>query len=156
MTIPNSYPVRQLRKNEPIPFDLLLLADEEMQAINRYIDRSEIYVVETDLKIIGVYAFFPIDEHTAEIKAIAVDVDYQNRGIGKHMLEDAANRAREKGFRELLIGTPTIAGKQLEIYQKAGFRLFDVKANFFLTHYSKPIFENGVQLRDMAMLKKIL
>ncbi|MGN6394495.1 MAG: GNAT family N-acetyltransferase [Mucilaginibacter sp.] len=153
----NNYPVmRRLRTNEPAPFGLLLLADEEMQAINRYIHQSEIYVAETDGKLVGVYVLFPVDEYTAEIKAIAVDPDYQNQGIGKLMLNHAGIEAQAKGFKELIVGTPTIAEKQLNFYRRAGFVLFDVKKDFFIDYYTALIFEDGVQLTDMAMLKKLL
>lgn len=148
--------IRLLKKQEPIPYHLLLLADEEMQAIERYIHQSDIYVVEKNNRTIAVYALYQMDEHTAEIKAIAVDEAYQNRGIGKLMLRDAEVKAQEKGCRELIIGTPTIAKKQLAIYQKAGFEWFDVKKNFFITWYSEPIFEEGVQLKDMAMMRKVI
>jgi N-acetylglutamate synthase-like GNAT family acetyltransferase len=156
MSIINHTAIRQLLKDEPVPYSLLLLADEEMQAIERYIHQSAIYVAEAGGETIGVYALFPVDEYTAEIKAIAVDEAYQNLGVGKLMLKDAEMRSLEKGFRELIIGTPSVAQKQLAIYQKAGFELFDVKKDFFITYYSAPIFEDGIQLKDMAMLKKPL
>ena len=147
---------RHLKQTDTIPYSLLLLADEEIQAIERYIFQSDMYVVETDKKVIGVYALYPIDKQTAEIKAIAVGEEHQNRGIGKFMLMDAQDKAREKGFGILLIGTPTIAKKQLAIYSKAGFNLSHVIKNFFIDHYSAPIFEEGIQLTDMAVLKKLL
>jgi N-acetylglutamate synthase-like GNAT family acetyltransferase len=147
--------IRELLKTEPVPYRLLLLADEEMQAIERYINQSDIHVTEIDNKIVGVYALYPLDEKTAEIKAIAVDEDYQNQGIGKLLLKHAFEVTQKSGFSELLIGTPSIAEKQLSIYRKAGFTLFDIKKDFFITNYSEPIFEDGVQLKDMAMLKKI-
>ena len=71
--------IRRLQKEEPIPYNLLLLADEEMQAIKRYIHQSDIYVAEADNQIIGAYVLCPVDEYTAEIKAIAVDEAYQIR-----------------------------------------------------------------------------
>ncbi|MEP6950323.1 MAG: GNAT family N-acetyltransferase [Ginsengibacter sp.] len=145
-----------MKTGEPIPYDLLLLADEELQAIDRYIHQSDIYVVEMGNNIIGVCVLYPIDENTIEIKAIAVDEAYQNQGIGKRMLKDTAVKARKKGCRELIIGTPTTAEKQLAIYQKAGFEWFDVRKDFFISHYSAPIFENGVQLKDMAIMRKQL
>lgn len=148
--------VRLLEKGEPVPYELLMLADEEMQAINRYIRQSDIYVAETRNEVVGVCALYPLDEHTMEIKAIAVAEAYQNQGIGKHMLHCAETAAKEKGHRELIIGTPTTARKQLAIYQKAGFEQFDVKENFFILYYTQPIFEDGVQLKDMAMLRKQL
>ena len=147
---------RLLQKGESIPYNLLLLADEEMQAIERYIHQSEIYVIEESDRVIGVYALYPVDKHTAEIKAIAVNERFQNQGIGKFMLKDAEIRARVNGFVELIIGTPSIAQKQLSIYQKAGFDLYDIKKNFFIAHYQEPIFEDGIRLTDMAMLKKVL
>ena len=148
--------MRRLKTNEPAPYDLLLLADEEMQAIDRYIHQSEIYVAEKGDTLAGVYVLFPLDKNTAEIKAIAVHPDFQNRGIGKFMLSHASIQAQAKGFKELIAGTPTIAEFQLNFYQRAGFVLFDVKKNFFITYYTRPIFEDGKQLTDMAMLKKSL
>jgi len=147
---------RKLDRSEPIPYDLLLLADEEQAAIDRYIHQSDIYVVENNNEVTGVYALFPVDKETAEIKAIAVSESHQNRGIGKFMLRDAELRAGARGYIKLIIGTPSIAQKQLSIYQKAGFTLYETKKDFFIEYYSKPIYEDGVQLRDMSMLMKSL
>lgn len=148
--------MRQLNKNEPIPYNLLLLADEEMQAIERYILQSDIYVVDMGGEVIGVCVLYALDKHTIEIKAIAVDSKFQNQGIGKSMLKDAELLARNSGYHDLVIGTPTNARKQLSIYQKSGFIEFDIRKDFFIQNYAKPIFEDGVQLKDMAVLKKIL
>ena len=139
-----------------MPYKLLLLADEEMQAIEQYILQSDIYVVDMDGEVIGVCVLYPLNKHTVEIKAIAVDERFQNQGIGKGMLKDAELQARMSGCQELVIGTPATAKKQLSIYQKAGFVEFDIRKDFFIQNYAQPIFEDGVQLRDMAVLKKIL
>src|SRR4051812_17451479 len=122
----SGYPaIRMLKNDEPIPYTLLLLADEEMQAIDRYVHQSHIYVAETDGKLVGVYALYQFNRSTAEIKAIAVQENCQNRGIGKLMLNHAVLVAQARGFHELIIGTPTVAEKQLTFYRKAGFELFD-------------------------------
>lgn len=150
----NVITTRKLLASEPLPWDLLLLADEEVQAVERYVYQSDVYVVEIDGRIVGTYVLFPIDEHTGEVKAIAVDEEFQNRGIGKLMLKDADVMAEQKGFDELIIGTPTIARKQLSIYRKAGYEMYTVKKNFYLENYTHPIFEDGVRIIDMQMLKK--
>ncbi len=72
------------------------------------------------------------------------------------LLKDSFERATKRGFKEILIGTADIATKQLYLYQKVGFEIFDVKKDFFIEKYPEPIFENGVQLKDMWMLKKKL
>jgi len=145
---------RKLIKSEPIPYDLLLLADEEQQAIDRYIHQSEIYVVEINSEVVGAYVLCPVGDNTIEIKAIAVKESFQNRGVGKFMLHDAELRSKAMGYRKLIIGTPSIATKQLSIYQKAGFRLYEIRKDFFIDYYSRAIFEDGVQLRDMSVLVK--
>ena len=147
---------RILQKHEQLPYELLLLADEEMQAIELYIHQSAVYVVDFDDLIIGVYALYPVDKRRAEIKAIAVAEDFQNKGIGRFLLHDAEEKAREQGYTELIIGTPDIAVKQLMIYEKAGFVRYSLKKDFFINYYTEPIFEDGVQLRDMALLRKVL
>jgi len=148
--------IRQLQKNEEIPYKLLLLADETIEAINRYINDSEIYIFENDNETIAVYALQKISDDTIEIKNIAVDTKHQGQGIGKLLLRDAISRAKAKGFKTIVIGTGDIAIKQLYLYQKEGFEIFDIKKSFYLDNYPNPIYENGIQLKDMVMLKKEL
>ena len=148
--------IRQLRKNEEIPYKLLLLADETIEAINRYINDSEIYIFENDNETIAVYVIQKISDDTIEIKNIAVDTKHQGRGIGKLLLRDACLRAKAKGFKTIIIGTGDIATKQLHLYQKEGFEIFGLKKGFYIDNYPKPIYENGVQLKDMVILKKEL
>ena len=42
--------VRKLRTDEKIPYDLLLLADETIEAIDKCIEDSEIYILEKQQK----------------------------------------------------------------------------------------------------------
>lgn len=148
--------IRQLHKDERIPYDLLLLAEETIEAIDKYIKESELYIFEQEKKIIGIYALQIICKDTIEIKYIAVDTKYQRQGIGTSLLRDAVNRAKVKGFTTIIIGTGDIAVKQLNLYQKEGFEIFDIKRNFFIDNYPEPIYENGIQLKHMIMLKKEL
>ena len=145
---------RKLREDENIPYDLLLLADETLDAINRYIHVSEIYIAEQNDKVIAIYVLYPINNEIAEIKNIAVDEAYQNQGIGKFLLADAEKKARQKGFKELIIGTPDTAKKQINIYQKAGFKIAGIKKDFFTINYPEPIIEDGLILKNMVMLSK--
>ena len=147
---------RPLHKAEEIPYRLLLLADETVDDINKYIFDSEIYVLELEGQIIALYALQVIDEDTIEIKNIAVDEAFQGQGIGQFLLNDAFEIAKQKKFKTMLICTGDAGIKQLYIYQKVGFEMFDIKRGFFLDNYPEPIYENGIQLKHMVMLKKTL
>jgi len=156
MKTQNNFIPRQLSKDEKIPYNLLLLADETIEAIEKYIFNSDLFIVEQGDEVIAIYALYVLNKDEIEIKNIAVSEAYQGQGIGRLLLQGAANKARERGFKTLLIGTPDSAIKQLKIYQKAGFEMFGVKKRFFIENYPEPIFENGVQLEDMVMLRKLL
>ena len=148
--------IRRIAKGEAIPYNLLLLADEYIEALNKYIFDCEIYVFEQENKIIAEYALKTIDADEVEIKNIAVAPEFQGQGIGKRLLRDAVVRARRRGFKAIIVGTGDVSTKQLHLYRKEGFRKIGVKKNFFLENYPKPIFENGKELRDMVMLRKNL
>lgn len=148
--------IKLIEKEKEIPYDLLLLADESVEAINKYIHQSDIFVLDRDNVTIAVYVLQKISVDTIEIKNIAVDTVFQGQGIGQELLKDAINRAKERGFKEIIIGTGDAGIKQLYLYQKVGFEIYDIKHRFFLDNYPEPIIENGIQLKHMIMLKKEL
>jgi ribosomal protein S18 acetylase RimI-like enzyme len=148
--------IRRLGKDEKIPYDLLLLADENVEAINKYIFDCEIYVLEQENKIIAEYALQQIDESEAEIKNIALTPEVQGKGIGKTLVRDAADRAKARGFKTITIGTGDASTKQLHLYQEEGFKMAIARINFFVNNYLRPIFENEKELKDMIVLRKEL
>ncbi|MDY1591345.1 MAG: GNAT family N-acetyltransferase [Methanofastidiosum sp.] len=105
--------IMQLQKDEEIPYNLLLLADETIEAINRYINDSEIFIFEKDNETIAVYVLQKISSGTIEIKNMAVGTKHQGQGIGTLLLRDAISRAKAKGFKTIVIETGDTAPKQL-------------------------------------------
>jgi len=97
-----------------------------------------------------------LSAEVVEIKNIAVKESVQGQGIGQLLLKDSFNRAISKGCKEIRIGTADIAEMQLYLYQKMGFEIYAIKKNFFIDIYAEPIYENGIQLKDMVMLRKVL
>jgi N-acetylglutamate synthase-like GNAT family acetyltransferase len=148
--------IRLLEKDKKIPYDLLLLADETIESINKYIHQSDIYVLERESVMIAVFALQPISDKTVEIKNIAVETAFQGQGIGQRLLKDAIDLAKSNGFKEIIIGTGDAGIMQLYLYQKVGFEIYDIKHRFFIDNFPEPIFENGIQLKHMIMLKKVL
>ncbi len=150
------YSLRTLLPGEEIPYRLLLLADETKEGIDRYIFESDIFVMEDGSRIIAVCVLQPICEDAMEIKNIAVDIPYQGRGFGHYLLSSAIQRAKESGCKEILIGTADVAVRQLALYEDAGFKRYALKRDFYIDNYPEPIYEDGVQLRDMVMLRQEL
>ncbi|WP_029903866.1 GNAT family N-acetyltransferase [Prevotella sp. 10(H)] len=148
--------IRKLNSSEPVPYNLLLLADPSIEALEKYLDRNYIFVALIEGIVVGVFALYPLDADSIEIKNIAVDENYQGQGIATAMLGYATTVSRDKGYRRLVIGTADISSSPIPLYQKNGFEIYDVKKNFFIDNYAEPIFDNGEQCVDMVMLGKPL
>ena len=148
--------IRKIGKNENLPFELLLLADPSRDYILEYVENGVIFVAEIEQQIIGVYVLLPTSPEIIELMNIAVREDYQGLGIGKQLVMDAVKVARSKGYITLEVGTGNSSIRQLILYQKCGFRMIGVDTDFFVKHYPKVIFENGIQCVDMIRLARKL
>lgn len=138
------------------PYDLLLLADETIDSINKYLFDSDIYVVKYADKdeIIGVCCLFDINTDIVEIKNIAVAEAYQGTGIGSYLINKIIEIAKKQEYKEVIVGTADCGIRQIHFYEKNGFEKYGIRENFFLDIFDYPIYENGVMLKDMVMLKK--
>lgn len=140
--------------NGSLPYDLLLLADETRDAINKYIFDSDVFTVKmtTESPPIGVFAVIRNSPEELELKNIAVKEDYQRKGIGKLILDKTKSIARQSGYTKLTVGTSDTGADQLRFYEANGFVRSGLRKDFFLLNYTEPIYENGIQMKDMVML----
>lgn len=145
--------IRKLSKDEEVPYDLLLLADPSREIVDDYLRRGTCYTASYLGEVIGVYVLLRTRPETIEIVNVAVREDYQGRGIGKKLVQDAICRAKEERIKTIEIGTGNCGMMQLALYQKCGFRIVGVDLDFFVRHYDEEIFENGIQCRDMIRLQ---
>ena len=130
--------------------DLLLLADEQEDMIDRYLERGEMFVLDDN----GIKAECVVtkeDDGVYELKNIAVLPGCQRRGYAKALIESLS--AHYPDCEALYVGTgdcPSI----LSFYRTCGFSESHRVKNFFVDNYDHPMFEDGKQLIDMVYLKK--
>ncbi|MCI3028240.1 GNAT family N-acetyltransferase [Desemzia sp. C1] len=148
--------IRKLQPDEAPPMDLLLLADPSRKIIEAYLTRAECFVMENQNQLIGAYILLPTRPETIELVNIAVQENFQNKGIGKQLIRHALERAKEEGFQTIEVGTGNSSIAQLAFYQKCGFRITGVDKDFFIEHYEEELMENGIPCRDMIRLSKSL
>lgn len=143
----------EVKNNKREYIDLLLLADEQEDMIDKYLDRGTMYaLMENDVRAVCVVT----DEGNSvlEIKNIAVKREYQKMGYGKKLIE-FIERKYKGSYNVLKVGTGD-SRLTIPFYEKCGFvRAYRVK-NFFIDNYDHPIFELGKQLVDMVYLEKSL
>ncbi|MEW8955733.1 GNAT family N-acetyltransferase [Clostridium sp.] len=142
---------KEIQKEEA-RVDLLLLADPSKEAIEGYIRKGIILGAFIEDKLIGQSVICNIKPQTYEIMNIAVDENYEGRGVGKSLIKKSIDAIKNLGGKTLEIGTGNSSIKQLALYQKCGFRITGTERDFFIKNYEEEIFENGIQCMDMIRL----
>lgn len=129
---------------------LLLLADEQEDMVDRYLDKSRMFILrDNGVKCEAVVAELSPD--TCELKNIATCPAEQGKGYGQAMVAYLLAEFLGK-YQTMYVGTGDVP-KTLRFYEKCGFRQSHRVANFFTDNYNHPIIEDGIQLRDMVYLR---
>lgn len=131
--------------------DLLLLADEKEEMIDKYLERGDLYALyDGDLKSVCVVT----DEGDGvyELKNIATYERYHKQGYGFALVQYLFSQYKGK-CKTMLVGTGD-SPLTIPFYEKCGFTRSHSIPNFFIDNYDHPMFDNGRQLIDMIYLKK--
>ena len=145
--------IRKVESDKKRYLDLLLLADEQEDMVDRYLERGTMYVLEDG----GVKAECVVtdeEDGVLELKNIAVESAAQGKGYGKALV-DFLIRAYTGQYAVLQVGTGD-SPATIPFYEACGFRRHHLVKNFFTDHYDHPIYECGVHLVDMVYLQREL
>lgn len=143
--------IKEVKYNKKQYLSLLLLADEQEDMVERYIERGTMYVLADD----GVKCECIVTDEgngVLEIKNIATIPEFQRKGYGKALIDFLV--AKYKGQYALIqVGTGD-SPLTIPFYEKCGFVRSHIIKNFFVDHYDHPIVECGIQLIDMVYLQR--
>jgi len=149
----NSMKIEKIIENKKQFLDLLLLADEQEDMIDRYLASGDLFALfDDDLKSVCVVA--PIDSETCELKNIATYEKHQGKGYGRALIKFIVDFYKND-YKTMLVGTGEIPWI-LSFYESCGFEQSYRIKNFFTDNYDHPMFDGGMQLVDMVYLKKDL
>lgn len=146
--------ITRILENKRRYLQLLLLADEQEEMIDLYLDRGDMYALEDQDGVSAVCVVTDEGNGQLEIKNLAVRPDVQKHGYGRMMIDFIADHYHEK-YHTLLVGTGD-SPLTVPFYERCGFVRSHVVKDFFTNHYDHPIIEDGVLLRDMVYFKKAL
>ena len=145
--------IYEINKNKRQYLDLLLIADEQEDMIDRYLDKGKMFVLDDN----GVKCECIVTDEgkgVLEIKNIATVPEFQGKGYAKALIEFLVEEYGEQ-YSVLQVGTGD-SPLTIPFYEKCGFVRSHIVPNFFTDNYDYPIFECGVQLVDMVYLQRPL
>lgn len=134
--------------------DLLLLADEQEDMIDAYLERGEMFLLKAGGQVVAECVVTDEGDGVCELKNLAVMPEQQRKGYGRRLIAWLEEHYRPR-FQRMKVGTGE-SPLTLSFYEKCGFRYSSRIKGFFTEHYAHPIFEGGRQLVDMVYLEKPL
>jgi ribosomal protein S18 acetylase RimI-like enzyme len=94
---------------------------EDIQGV--YVDnQGEFFVASLNGEIVGMGALRKVDAQTGEVKRMRVHHTHQRQGIGAMMLASLIQRAKELGYKKLVLDTSQRQVGAQRLYEKYGFR----------------------------------
>ena len=133
---------------------MLLDADEDEERIRAVLldPACTGYACWLDDQLAGAAVVRWEEEAPSEILYIEVAAALRGRGYGKQIMQALQDELPGHGGRSLLVGTANAALENIAFYQKCGFRMFEIRRDYF-AYIQPPIAENGIVLRDMIVLR---
>ena len=142
-----------INENKRDFMDFLLLADEQENMIENYLHRGVLFALyDSDLKSICVVTDEGNDIY--EIQNLATYPEFQKNGYGRYLIDYVCDYYKDKGT-TMIVGTGDTPA-MIHFYENSGFVFSHRIENYIVEHYDKPIFEDGIQLRDKIYFKRNL
>ena len=146
--------IRQITEGKDNYLEMLLIADPQENMIRRYLDKSDMFVLEDAGEVLTIGVVEHMKNKRCELKNLVTAQEYRRQGYGTYMV-NYLSEYYSVTCDVMYVGTGNDSNT-LDFYKQCGFVNSHIVANFFVDHYEKPIYENGIQLTDMIYLKKNL
>ena len=134
--------------------DLLLLADEQWNLVERYLEQGDMWVLIDDGEVRAECVVTDEGDGLCEVKNLAVDPSWQRRGYGRTLVSHVQH-AYAGRFSRLRICTGD-SPLTVPFYESCGLKVVSREAGYFTRTYDHPIFEAGKQLTDLVVLEQSL
>jgi len=100
-----------------------------------YTHRENIWIVEHRNRIQGCIAIVQNNETAAQLRWFLVHPHLRGKGLGKKLITDAIQFARENGYASIFLWTVNLLERANKIYTTLGFQLTDEKAHTIWGQY---------------------
>lgn len=142
-------PVASVQAEELVP--ILHDAEEDDERIRAALrdPACQAYAASVDGKLVGAAVVRWSEHEASELLYIAVVPAGRGQGYGKQIVAAVQAELSAHGL-TLLVGTANSSLDNIAFYQKCGFRMFEVKRDFF-AYIQPPLQEDGIIMRDMIV-----
>jgi len=131
----------------------LLEADPNEDAIKKYLEKGDLFVLEYEEIPACVAVVVQINNETVELKNLATKEEYRGKGFAKKMIKYLSDNYKQK-YKKMIVGTTE---NNIPFYVKQGFNKYEKTIkNFFTDNYDEEIWDGNLHCIDMYYYSKEL
>jgi len=149
---PDDTRIRLVTEDKKRFMNLLLLADEQEDMIDGYLDRGDLFVMGDDTLAVAVCVVTNEGNGVFEVRNLAVRPDRQRHGYGQKLLRHVESHYVGR-IHDLIVGTGD-SPITVPFYEACGFAFDHRVPRGIADTYDHPIIEAGVRLIDKVYLRK--
>jgi putative acetyltransferase len=108
-------------KHDPGTTDSDLLDIEK-----NYVNRNGLFdlIEDENEQIIATVGLYKIDNETCELRKMYLDKSHRGKGLGRLLLEHALKRAKELGYKKIVLETASVLKEAIGLYEHYGFKQY--------------------------------
>ncbi len=101
--------------------------DRDLDDLDKYYKDNNGYfgVVEEQGRIVATVGIFKIDKTTCELRKMYALASTRGKGLGKYLLEHALEKAKELGYKQIVLETAAPLKEAVSLYRQYGFIEYD-------------------------------
>ena len=146
--------IRQARDDElEALIPILVLAEQSERALRWGLANlvDAVYRMDDSEHLVGA-ATMKWRSDPCEIMELGIASEFQRQGLGKEFVAWLIQEARQRGKRQMLVGTSNSSIANIVFYQKCGFRMDHVRQDYFW-YLPEPSYENNIQIQDLLVFR---
>lgn len=137
-----------------IPRGLLLLIDPSPQRIAGLKPQMFCLTVGTGDTLFGAVLMEPDSERRIlAVKGFGIYPAYRHQGHGEALLEEVLTYAKLEQYHSIRVLICSLDTNKLLLYQRLGFRISSIDADYYIKNYNNPDIIQGMQCRDAIELQ---
>ncbi len=145
--------IKKEKNNKEKYLELLLEADPNEDAIKKYLEKGDLFVLEYEGIPACVAVVVQINNETVELKNLATKEEYRGKGFAKKMIKYLSDNYKQK-YKKMIVGTTE---NNISFYVKQGFDRYEkTMKNFFTDNYDEEIWDGNLHCIDMYYYSKEL
>lgn len=143
----------EIKENKKQYINLLLEADPDKTVVEKYIDKSDMYVIFDNNQAVAEIVITKVNEEECELKNIATIKQARGKGYAGQLIQYVFDKYKNK-YKRMIVGTTE---NMIPFYVLNGFTKYHhTVKNFFVDNYEEEIWDGNLHCIDMYYYAKEL